>query len=65
MQREEEGWSVLAGEVKPASDELEQTPLILAKREAEDVPMVGQVPKPLTPCRDVFGFGGDVRARDC
>ena len=46
VQREEEGWSVLLEEVKPdpeehffSSAELEQAPLIPAKRKAEDVPL--------------------------
>ena len=62
MKREEEGWTVLAAEVPQApderffssADELEQAPLIPAKRKAEDEPMedaapgVAQVPKALT-----------------
>ena len=61
VKREEEGWAVLAAEVPQApderffssADELEQTPLIPAKRKAEDEPMeaalgVAQVPKALT-----------------
>ena len=62
VKREEEGWTVLAAEVPQApderffssADELEQTPLIPAKRKAEDEPMedaafgVAQVPKALT-----------------
>ena len=59
VKREEEGWTVLAAEVPQApderffssADELEQAPLIPAKRKAEDEPMedvspgVAQVPK--------------------
>ena len=62
VKREEEGWTVLAAEVPQApderffssADELEQAPLIPAKRKAEDEPMedaalgVAQVPKALT-----------------
>ena len=62
VKREEEGWTVLAAEVPQApderffssADELEQTPLVPAKRKAEDEPMedaalgVAQVPKALT-----------------
>ena len=72
VKRGEEGWTVLAAEVPQApderffssADELEQTPLIPAKRKAEDEPMedaalgvaqmedaalgVAQVPKALT-----------------
>ena len=62
VKREEEGWTVLAAEVPQApderffssADELEQTPLIPAKRKAEDelmedaAPGVAQVPKALT-----------------
>ena len=62
VEREEEGWTVLAAEVPQApderffssADELEQAPLIPAKRKAEDEPMedaapgVAQVPKALT-----------------
>ena len=62
VKREEEGWTVLAAEVPQApderffssADELEQAPLIPAKRKAEDGPMedaapgVAQVPKALT-----------------
>ena len=62
VKREEEGWTVLAAEVPQApderffssADELDQTPLIPAKRKAEDEPMedaapgVAQVPKALT-----------------
>ena len=62
VKREEEGWTVLAAEVSQApderffssADELEQAPLIPAKRKAEDEPMedaapgVAQVPKALT-----------------
>ena len=61
VKREEEGWTVLAAEVTQApderffssADELEQTPLIPAKRKADE-PMedaalgVAQVPKALT-----------------
>ena len=68
VKREEEG-SVLAAEVPQApderffssADELEQAPLIPAKRKAEDEPMedaapgVAQVPKADTPCRGVPG----------
>ena len=47
VKREEEGWTVLAAEVPQApderffssADELEQAPLIPAKRKAEDEPM--------------------------
>ena len=62
VKREEEGWTVLAAEVPQApderffssADELEQAPLMPAKRKAEDEPMedaapgVAQVPKALT-----------------
>ena len=62
VKREEEGWTVLAAEVPQApderffssADELEQTPLVPAKRKAEDermedaAPGVAQVPKALT-----------------
>ena len=62
VKREEEGWTVLAAEVPQApderffssADELEQAPLIPAKRKAGDEPMedaapgVAQVPKALT-----------------
>ena len=62
VKREEEGWTDLAAEVPQApderffssADELEQTPLVPAKRKAEDEPMedaapwVAQVPKALT-----------------
>ena len=59
VKREEEGWTVLAAEVPDerffsSADELEQTPLIPAKRKAEDEPTedaalgVAQVPKALT-----------------
>ena len=61
VKREEEGRTVLAAEVPQAperffssADELEQAPLIPAKRKAEDEPMedaapgVAQVPKALT-----------------
>ena len=49
VKREEEGWTVLAAEVPQApderffssADELEQTPLIPAKRKAEDTPRRG------------------------
>ena len=56
VKREEEGWTVLAAEVPQApderffssADELEQAPLIPAKRKAEDAaPGVAQVPKAL------------------
>ena len=70
VKREEEGWTVLAAEVPHApderffssADELEQAPLIPAKRKAEDEPMedaapgVAQVPKALdTPPRGAPG----------
>ena len=62
VKKEEEGWTVLAAEVPQApderffssADELEQAPLIPAKRKAEDElmadssPGVAQVPKALT-----------------
>ena len=62
VKREEEGWTVLAAEVPQApderffssADELEQAPLIPAKRKAEDELMedaasgAAQVPKALT-----------------
>ena len=69
VKREEEGWTVLAAEVPQApderffssADELEQAPLIPAKRKAEDelmedaAPGAAQVPKALTPPRGVPG----------
>ena len=68
VKREEEGWTVLAAEVPQApderffssADELEQAPLIPAKRKAEDEPMedvsaeVAQVPKALTRPPEAF-----------
>ena len=58
VKREEEGWTVLAQAPDErffsSADELEQAPLIPAKRKAEDEPMedaavgVAQVPKALT-----------------
>ena len=52
VKREEEGWTVLAAEVPQApderffssADELEQAPLIPAKRKAEDEPMEDAAP---------------------
>ena len=61
VKREEEGWTVLAAEVPQApderffssADELEQAPLIPAKRKADEMmedaaPGAAQVPKALT-----------------
>ena len=66
VKREEEGWTVLAAEVPQApderffssADELEQAPLIPAKRKAEDEPMEDVSPamaRPDTPPRGVPG----------
>ena len=59
VKREEEGWTVLAAEVPQApderffssADELEQAPLIPAKRKAEDEPMEDAAPWGWRRCR--------------